>query len=90
MKLASLAKNPRAAEWRVHFHVPIFLDKLEAFSSTRNFIEQVLALHRVRPLSQHLEVETYTWNVLPPALRIDALENAIARELSWVRETLAA
>ena len=88
--LASLAQNPRAAEWRVHFHVPIFLDKLEAFSSTRNFIEQVLALHRVQPLSQHLEVETYTWTVLPPALRADAIENAIARELSWVRETLAA
>jgi len=88
--LASLAQSPRAAEWRVHFHVPIFLDKLEAFSSTRDFIEQVLALHRVQPLSQHLEVETYTWTVLPPALRVDAIENAIARELSWVRETLAA
>lgn len=88
--LASLARNPRAAEWRVHFHVPIFLDKLEAFSSTRNFIEEVLALHRLQPLSRHLEVETYTWNVLPPALRNEAIENAIARELSWVRETLAA
>lgn len=88
--LESLAQNPRAAEWRVHFHVPIFLDRLEAFSSTRNFIEQVLALHRLQPLSQHLEVETYTWNVLPPALRTDAIENAIARELCWVRETLTA
>lgn len=88
--LASLEQHPRAAEWRVHFHVPIFLDKLEAFSSTRNFIEQVLALHKLQPLSRHLEVETYTWNVLPAALRTDAIENAIARELSWVREALAA
>jgi sugar phosphate isomerase/epimerase len=87
---ASLNARPRAAEWRVHFHVPIFLDRLEAFSSTRDFIEQVLLLHRSRPLSCHLEVETYTWGVLPPQLRTDAMEDAIARELNWVKKELAA
>lgn len=88
--LESLAQRPRTAEWRVHFHVPIFLDRLEAFSSTRNFIEQVLALHKRQPLSRHLEVETYTWDVLPAALRTDPIEHAIARELSWVKGELAA
>jgi sugar phosphate isomerase/epimerase len=87
--LASLNGHSREAEWRVHFHVPIFLDRLEAFSSTRSFIEQVLALHRQRPLSRHLEVETYTWNVLPEALRAGGVEHAIARELNWVRAELA-
>ena len=80
---------PRTAEWRVHFHVPIFLDQLEAFSSTRFFIQEVLARQRVAPISQHLEVETYTWNVLPPQLRAGSVEQAIARELNWVRQELA-
>jgi sugar phosphate isomerase/epimerase len=77
-------------EWRVHFHVPIFLDELGAFSSTQPFIREVLALHAAKPLSQHLEVETYTWDVLPERLRTDAIEQAIARELCWVRRELAA
>ena len=76
-------------EWRVHFHVPIFLDDLGAFSSTRFFIRKVLELHRVHPISSHLEVETYTWNVLPEHLQAGGMEQAIARELNWVKETLA-
>ena len=86
---ASLSGHAPGAEWRVHFHVPIFLDRLESFSPTRDFIEQVLDLHRSRPLSHHLEVETYTWDVLPPQYRVDALEDAIARELIWVKQKLA-
>ena len=62
---------------------------MESFSPTRDFIEQVLGLHRSRPLSRHLEVETYTWDVLPPQYRVDAMEDAIARELIWVKQKLA-
>ena len=88
--LATVNGADAAREWRVHFHVPIFLDALEGFDSTQSFIRDVLALHAARPISQHLEVETYTWDVLPAALRTDAIELAIARELTWVRQTLAA
>ena len=35
-----------------------------------------------------LEVETYTWGVLPPAFRGDPLDLAIARELAWAKEHL--
>ena len=41
-------------------------------------------------MSPHLEVETYTWDVLPPALRDGDLERDIARELTWVRSQLGA
>jgi hypothetical protein len=82
----SLSSSPAGTEWRVHFHVPIFLNEMGAFSSTQSFIEEMLALHRREPLSTHLEVETYTWNVLPPALRAMPIEQAIARELSWTTE----
>ena len=40
------------------------------------------------PLTRHLEVETYTWSVLPPQYRGAAMDHAIARELSWLREHL--
>lgn len=85
---ASLNGDGRDREWRVHFHVPIFLDRLEAFSSTQFFIRSMLALHRRTPISKHLEVETYTWNVLPEQLRSVPIEEAVARELNWVRGQL--
>ncbi|HEX4985361.1 MAG TPA: metabolite traffic protein EboE [Burkholderiales bacterium] len=75
-------------EWRVHCHVPIFMDDLGAFSSTRSFISEVLGMHRRRPISGHLEVETYTWNVLPEHLRAGGMEQAIAREMNWVKGQL--
>ena len=76
-------------EWRIHFHVPIFLEQLEAFSTTQDFLREVLALHREDPITEQLEVETYTWDVLPPAQRQVAVSAAIARELNWVRDQLA-
>lgn len=76
-------------EWRVHFHVPIFLDELGEFSSTQEFLRELLTLHRQEPISQHLEVETYTWDVLPEEYRSEEVEAAIARELDWVRTILS-
>jgi hypothetical protein len=88
--LATAKGKPDGREWRVHCHVPIFMDNLGAFSSTRSFIAEVLAIHKRHPISGHLEVETYTWSVLPEHLRAGGMEQAIARELNWVKETLAA
>lgn len=88
--LASLDEPGQREEWRMHFHVPIFHDQLGPFRSTRRFIEDMLARQRRLPVSQHLEVETYTWDVLPPALKEQSVDRAIARELNWVREVLAA
>lgn len=87
---ASLQGATADREWRVHFHVPIFLDRLGPFASTQPFIREVLAIQRARPVSAHLEVETYTWDVLPEAFRSGAVDEAVARELAWVRAELAA
>jgi sugar phosphate isomerase/epimerase len=76
-------------EWRVHFHVPIFLDELQHFSTTQDFLKQILALHREQTISSHLEVETYTWDVLPERYRGVDVSTAIARELNWVRQELS-
>lgn len=88
--LASLQGATADREWRVHFHVPIFLDRLAPFDSTQSFIREVLAIHRARPVSAHLEVETYTWGVLPEPFRSGTVDAAVARELAWVRTELDA
>lgn len=80
------AEPPR--EWRVHFHVPIFHRQLLPFATTQDFLEQILERHRQRPITSHLEVETYTWSVLPECYRGEDVNSAIARELAWARERL--
>jgi hypothetical protein len=76
------------SEWRVHFHVPVFLEDMGEFGTTQAFLREILALHRQQPISEHLEVETYTWDVLPEQYRGQPMSKAIARELNWVRKEL--
>jgi hypothetical protein len=85
---ASLQGSTADREWRVHFHVPIFLDQLGPFTSTQAFVREMLALHCASPVSAHLEVETYTWGVLPEPFRSGTVDEAVARELLWVRSEL--
>jgi sugar phosphate isomerase/epimerase len=77
-------------EWRIHFHVPVFLDRLPEFDTTQGFLAEILALHRKTPISHHLEVETYTWDVLPEEMRAGSVDAAVTRELEWVRDRLLA
>ncbi|TGE22309.1 xylose isomerase [Hymenobacter aquaticus] len=74
-------------EWRTHFHVPIFLERYEQLQSTQAELRQVLALLAGQPITRYLEVETYTWDVLPPSIKQD-LATSIERELQWVRQAL--
>jgi hypothetical protein len=76
-----------AVEWRSHFHVPLFVQDYGLLQSTQQDILQVLALQQLQPFTQHLEVETYTWDVLPAGLKLP-LQDSIVRELKWVQELL--
>jgi len=76
-------------EWRVHFHVPVFLEALAPFASTQPFVRAVLARQCRDVCTSHLEVETYTWSVLPAQHRNVDIDEAIARELEWVQGELA-
>ncbi len=78
---------PRAAEWRVHFHVPIFIERFADFGSTQDTILRTFELLRERRFTRHLEIETYTWGVLPPDLKLD-LDKSIGREYEWVLHVL--
>jgi hypothetical protein len=81
-------KNPGPREWRTHFHVPVFLNDLGAFGTTRFALEQALAFHKKTPLSTHLEIETYTWDVLPDHLKTGDIVEYVTRELDWVKGQL--
>jgi sugar phosphate isomerase/epimerase len=78
------------AEWRIHFHVPVFARKLGAFRSTQPFLRDLLDVVSREPVSPHLEVETYTWDVLPEEYRAGSVEDAIARELRFVLDEVFA
>lgn len=80
--------NGSPREWRTHFHVPVFLDQLGAFGTTRFAIEQALEFHKRTPLSAQLEIETYTWDVLPENLKTGDIVDYVCREIEWVRDQL--
>ena len=81
-------RDPGPREWRTHFHVPVFLDDLGDFKTTRFAIEDALAFHRENKLSPHLEIETYTWDVLPEHLKTGDIVDYVTTEIEWVRDQL--
>lgn len=76
-----------AQEWRTHFHVPIFLANYEQFESTQDHIAKLLQMLPNEDIGHHLEIETYTWEVLPQEMKLDIL-TSIEREYQWVLNTL--
>jgi len=70
-------------ELRTHFHVPIFAEDYGLLESTQDEIVKTLGLWKRAPFTQHLEIETYTWEVLPSDLKLD-LRDSIEREMRWV------
>ena len=86
---AAWARDPSAAkEWRVHIHVPVFLDDLGPFRTTRFALEDALRFFQKTPLSRHLEIETYTWDVLPESLKTGDIVDYVSREIEWVKGQL--
>ena len=83
--------RPDIREWRTHFHVPIFVASYGVLAATQSDIKEVLDRLRENsagpnlPMVSHVEVETYTWEVLPSEIRL-GLGESIVRELQWVRE----
>ena len=86
--VAAFREGRADGEWRIHCHVPVFLSDLGAIGSTRSDLVATLAALRTRPLSAHLEVETYTWDVLPDGLRTGSKSADIAREIIFCQKEL--
>ena len=77
------SSNDDVNEWRAHYHVPIFVDNYGLLRSTRDDIVKVLNIQARNPFTFHLEIETYTWEVLPLELRLPIVDSII-REFEWV------
>jgi hypothetical protein len=82
-----MIQEPAARQWRIHFHVPLFVEEYGLFGSTQEEIRTVFRSLKETPFTRHLEIETYTWDVLPPALKQDLLES-VHREYRWVLDEL--
>ncbi|WP_328563723.1 metabolite traffic protein EboE [Streptomyces coelicoflavus] len=91
--LAGGGPLPATAPWRAHFHVPLHAAPAAPLTSTLPVLGAALTrlVGGPHPLTRHLEVETYTWQALPPELRPRAraqLTDGIAAELTLARDLL--
>ncbi|MFK0068919.1 metabolite traffic protein EboE [Streptomyces sp. NPDC091046] len=91
--LADGGPLPDTAPWRAHFHVPLHAAPAAPLTSTLPVLKAALTrlVGGPHPLTRHLEVETYTWQALPPELRPRAraqLTDGIAAELTLARDLL--
>lgn len=79
-------------EWRIHFHVPIYVQSWGQIESTQSQINAWLDLVKVRPElflpDVAYEVETYAWGVLPSQLQRLSLDEGIAQEIAWLQSQL--
>ncbi len=94
--LAEVLSGPDAAlwrgagsPWRVHFHVPVHREEaVPPLRTTRTVLEQALRRIAAGGVTNHLEIETYTWDALPPEARAESLVESLAREYEWVLSVL--
>lgn len=90
---AALASPPPVADgtrWRIHFHVPLYFESEGELHSTSRSLDFDFWEHLVRLPISHLEIETYTFHVLPPTLQTQGVVDSIVREFKWVTPRLQA
>jgi hypothetical protein len=82
--------NSPAAEWRIHFHIPLHAPATALFGNTADHLLGVLDLLRNDPgLCSHLEMETYTWEVMPAELKNRTVVDQLVGEYEWTLKALA-
>jgi hypothetical protein len=67
--------------------VPLFLENYGLLGSTQKEIRETLAVQKASPFTNHLEIETYTWGVLPPDFQV-AMAESISREIKTIQDLL--
>ena len=92
MALSSIHSNqePLGDEWRIHFHVPLHASPGNGLEDTRDHVLKTLDWLSQNPgKCKHLEMETYTWEVLPETLRSQEVSQQVAKEYFWTLDTLS-
>jgi hypothetical protein len=83
-------QNSKLPEWRIHFHVPLHAPAIPPFKTTNDHLLGVLDWLAKNPRAcSHLEMETYTWEVLPPSLKSRSVVRQLAAEYEWTLARLA-
>ncbi len=71
-------------EWRIHYHVPLHCSPLKHFGTTSDQLQTVIRILGERPkLCSHIEMETYTWEVLPREMKQRDVVDQLAEEYCW-------
>jgi hypothetical protein len=83
-------QSSKFPEWRIHYHVPLHAQAVPPFQNTNDHLLGVLDWLKENPKAcSHLEMETYTWDVLPPELKSRTVVEQIAAEYDWTLGQLA-
>ncbi len=82
---ARRASQDKAEEWRIHFHIPLHAEPAAPLLSTSDHLTDALDYLAQNPETcQHLEMETYTWAVMPQALHSASVVDQVAAEYQWL------
>ena len=80
----SKIQNPKSPEWRIHFHIPLHAPPTELFGNTADHLLGTLDVLAADPSRcPHLEMETYTWEVLPTDLKNRSVVDQLVAEYGW-------
>jgi len=88
--LAAARAAAAETELRVHFHVPLFFEGAGGLHSTADLLDNEFWSvllgwpGQAARAVEHLEIETYTFDVLPDEIRPADVADSIAREYEWV------
>ena len=84
-----LKGNCNDDEWRVHFHIPLHASPDSLFDDTRDHIKDTLSVLSSDPeMCKHLEMETYTWEVLPNSMQSNSVVDQLSLEYDWTLNSL--
>lgn len=71
-------------EWRIHFHIPLHAAPTDLFGTTADHVQGVLDLLKADPaMCSHLEMETYTWEVMPAEMKHRSVVDQLVKEYRW-------
>jgi len=84
LQFATASPDSLGEEWRIHFHIPIHAQPSGGFDSTRDHLIGAMDWLAKNPTKcQHIEMETYTWEVLPQEMRSGDVVDQLVREYEW-------
>ena len=87
---AARGETVGGAEWRIHFHVPLHCPPCSLFDTTSNQLKAAIGVLGAGPtMCSHIEMETYTWEVLPSEMKQRDVADQLVGEYKWTLAQLA-